>query len=69
MKWSQAVCASILVDGLLPPVVKLTRAAERGTGRFQEPYLLFGTYAPDDRFSARPDAGIEPASPADSHRV
>ena len=67
MKWSQAVCASILIDGLLPPVIKLTRSGRGGSvGRFQETYLIFGTYAPDDRFLARADAGLEPARRADS---
>ena len=65
MKWSQAVCASILIDGLLPPVIKLTRSGKCETGTFQEAYLIFGTYAPDDRFLPRSDAGIEPASLAE----
>ena len=63
MKWSQAVCASILVEGLHPPSVKVASFGTRGSeGSFQEAYRIFGTYAPDDRFRERAAAANEPPS-------
>jgi hypothetical protein len=34
-------------------------------GRFQDAYLIFGAYAPDDRFLPRRDASLEDPSQAD----
>ena len=50
MKWSQAVCASILIDGLYPPAWGVpTLGVDRYGGRFESPYLIFAAYVPDNR--------------------